>query len=455
MKYLFKLASAPLSPQRVRDLVLMAALVASFASCLLQNQVMAACSWDAAIDDLNANGCLKDNYTSLPQEIKSELSFSEYMKRAQACDALNQNGGGECANATSSCLLTVVNAKDACDAELIGKIQDECLGSIFGSSDKILQPGVDSCDPIAAKNADALSTLEKSLSGKVMDNCSGKDDPDQRAACAATVRQAKIECGKANGIKVNDQGRAEPDADFGKDDGNNSFYVKPFDLDNYQKCLDKQVRDNTKDPKVCEAADGIFIDKDTQDPDTSLPDDKRNKLSKGCYYQASDLTNPEACEAGAKATGRDFKWQKTNKAGEKEAWGCVDPSNPDGKDNDKDNPDAVCLKAADGKTCITGSLEGGTKQCGQASTNIIGCGSDQGATALNNVLRIFVIVLTFGIGIAATGSIAYSAIRYAGARDNQSDVSLARERIRNVVIGLLLYGFLIAIANWLVPGGIF
>ena len=65
------------------------------------------------------------------------------------------------------------------------------------------------------------------------------------------------------------------------------------------------------------------------------------------------------------------------------------------------------------------------------------------------------IVLSFGVGIAATGSIAYSAIRYAGARDNQSDVSLARERIRNVVIGLLLYGFLIAIANWLVPGGIF
>lgn len=117
--------------------------------------------------------------------------------------------------------------------------------------------------------------------------------------------------------------------------------------------------------------------------------------------------------------------------------------------------DADCLKAADGKTCIAGTLEGGKKKCGQASTNIIGCGSDQGATALSNVLRIFVIVLTFGVGIAAVASIAYSAIRYAGARDNQSDVSLARERIRNVVIGLLLYGFLIAIANWLVPGGIF
>ncbi len=125
----------------------------------------------------------------------------------------------------------------------------------------------------------------------------------------------------------------------------------------------------------------------------------------------------------------------------------------DGKCSDGSDPnEADCLKAADGKTCLSG-ITGATNKCGEAKTNIIGCsGTSEGA--LNDVLRIFVIVLSFGVGIAAVASIAYSAIRYAGARDNQGDVSLARERIRNTVIGLLLYGFLIAIANWLVPGGI-
>ncbi|MBI3889821.1 hypothetical protein HY312_04610 [Candidatus Saccharibacteria bacterium] len=56
------------------------------------------------------------------------------------------------------------------------------------------------------------------------------------------------------------------------------------------------------------------------------------------------------------------------------------------------------------------------------------------------------------IGVIATGGITYGAILYASARDNQGQVQEAIGIIRNVAIGLVLYGFTVAIINWLVPG---
>jgi predicted permease len=64
------------------------------------------------------------------------------------------------------------------------------------------------------------------------------------------------------------------------------------------------------------------------------------------------------------------------------------------------------------------------------------------------------IVLSIIIGAVAVGTIAYAAIIYASARDEQSKVSEAKTIVRNVMIGLLLYGFTIAIINWLLPGGV-
>lgn len=124
-----------------------------------------------------------------------------------------------------------------------------------------------------------------------------------------------------------------------------------------------------------------------------------------------------------------------------------DPNDPNNPNNNEDDTPAEGPKGA--------GVEGSDKRCGaEARVNILECDTEGGAAALGNVLRIFIIVLTTGVGIAAVGGIAYSAIQYAGAQDNQSNLSSARERIRNIVIGLLLYGFLIAIVNWLVPGSV-
>lgn len=92
--------------------------------------------------------------------------------------------------------------------------------------------------------------------------------------------------------------------------------------------------------------------------------------------------------------------------------------------------------------------------CGGTKTQFIKCDSEKGVATINELIKIAVNVLTVLIGIVATGALAYAGVLYASAQDNQSQVSSAMTIIRNVVIGLVLYGFTIAIINWLIPGGV-
>lgn len=96
---------------------------------------------------------------------------------------------------------------------------------------------------------------------------------------------------------------------------------------------------------------------------------------------------------------------------------------------------------------------GDAGNCGEAKTNIITC-KGSGEDAIASVLIMFLMVLTAIVGVVAVGGIVYAAILYASASDNSGQVSQAKTIIRDVAIGLLLYGFMAAIINWLVPGGI-
>lgn len=96
----------------------------------------------------------------------------------------------------------------------------------------------------------------------------------------------------------------------------------------------------------------------------------------------------------------------------------------------------------------------GSGECGGARTNLISC-DGTGVDALANVLKQVLQVLTVLIGIVAVGGIAYGAIMYASAQDNSGQTQKAIEVIRNVLIGVLLYGFMVVIINWLSPIAIF
>ncbi len=98
--------------------------------------------------------------------------------------------------------------------------------------------------------------------------------------------------------------------------------------------------------------------------------------------------------------------------------------------------------------------------CGGAQTSIISCTQDnKGPDSKNNavwgVLLIVLNILTAGVGIAAVGGIAYGAILYSSAGDSAEQTKRAIEIIRNVVIGLVAFGLMFLVLNYLIPGGIF
>lgn len=90
--------------------------------------------------------------------------------------------------------------------------------------------------------------------------------------------------------------------------------------------------------------------------------------------------------------------------------------------------------------------------CGKTKTEFISCDSETGLGAINDLIRISLIVLSVVIGAVAVGAMAYAGILYASAHDDQGKVTEAKTMLRNTAIGLVLYGMTIAILAWLLPG---
>ncbi len=98
-------------------------------------------------------------------------------------------------------------------------------------------------------------------------------------------------------------------------------------------------------------------------------------------------------------------------------------------------------------------------ECGGAQTSIISC--DQGAgtgTTDNGVWYLLILtlnIMTAGVGILAVGGIAYGAALYASSGDKPEQAKQGKDFIKNVVIGLVAYGLMYTLLNFLIPGGIF
>lgn len=64
-------------------------------------------------------------------------------------------------------------------------------------------------------------------------------------------------------------------------------------------------------------------------------------------------------------------------------------------------------------------------------------------------------VITGLVGLAAVGGVLWGAMLYITARANSGQVEKAKIVIINAIIGILLFVFLFAILQFLVPGGVF
>ena len=92
--------------------------------------------------------------------------------------------------------------------------------------------------------------------------------------------------------------------------------------------------------------------------------------------------------------------------------------------------------------------------CGGAETSVISC-DGTGSTAIINIIKQVIKILTAGIGVAAFGAVVYGAFLYTTSEGSPDKVKKAREVWTNTVIGLLMFAFMVAITNFIIPGGVF
>lgn len=388
------------------------------------------CGHDEVNSGNYAARCVSQVYDSLPGPIQNTLGNKDaFIDQAKACMTGNSDGvdfnihEGDCVNAVKSCLTQALDVTQ-CTSNNLKTIANLCdYGTITGDHN---------CDRLTNMNNDAIS-LAKELRTKMAGDGAGctaanqgneTQKTDGRTACQDAYNKAAESC-------------SPPTVDRFKGLVTGSF-------EEYKTCLDKALKSSARDGSECTARGGIYVGQYYGDPVKG----SNSNVSSGCYNNFSDLINEPACTAAG------GKWGVTGGGVRTIDYGCMPP---DGKNNDnttttsKDGS-ADCVKNLRGECA---SLPAVDSHCGEARVNILVCGNGKGNEALTNILRIVLMVLTLLVGIAAVAGLALASIKYANAGDNSGTVSEAKDMIRNIVIGILLYGFLVAIVNWLVPGVVF
>lgn len=109
-----------------------------------------------------------------------------------------------------------------------------------------------------------------------------------------------------------------------------------------------------------------------------------------------------------------------------------------------------------------GGLEG-KYQCGQGDNAIktkfnFGCLGDNapaGTGAIMDLTFAIIRFLSFGVGIVLVISIIYAGIQYSSSEGNPEATQNAKNRVRDAVVGLIVYIFAFSFIQFLVPGGLF
>lgn len=95
--------------------------------------------------------------------------------------------------------------------------------------------------------------------------------------------------------------------------------------------------------------------------------------------------------------------------------------------------------------------------CGGILTAYFSCGGGNTieTSGIWNLITIILNILIALVGILAVGGIVWGGLRYASSQDNSGEQQAAREFIRNVIIGLVLFVAMWAIMQYIIPGGVF
>ncbi|NDC94863.1 hypothetical protein EB118_12870 [bacterium] len=103
-------------------------------------------------------------------------------------------------------------------------------------------------------------------------------------------------------------------------------------------------------------------------------------------------------------------------------------------------------------------------QCGKGLDAVqvgidFGCrGEDYPGRAFNPIYDIAFAIFRFlsvGVGMVVIGSIIFAGVQYSASRGNPQATQAAIKRITGAISALVIYMFIFAIANFLIPGGMF
>lgn len=87
------------------------------------------------------------------------------------------------------------------------------------------------------------------------------------------------------------------------------------------------------------------------------------------------------------------------------------------------------------------------------------CANSEGKDISKNSVWLLLIlalnILTAGIGVAAVAGVVYAAVLYTTAADSAEKVKKSKDILVQIAWGVVLYGFMFVLLNFLIPGGIF
>lgn len=98
-------------------------------------------------------------------------------------------------------------------------------------------------------------------------------------------------------------------------------------------------------------------------------------------------------------------------------------------------------------------------ECGGVETSIIGCSSKGGEkdikkSAIWEMLKIVIYVMTAGVTFAAIGGVVYGSVLYTSSGANPETRKKATSIITNTVIGVVAFALMWAVLGFIIPGGI-
>lgn len=410
------------------DFVAIVALLISLISIGLfsTDSVFAApCGHSQTTQESSAGGCDETNWQDAQKNgfTGNKQAFNALRDRCQGTDSVNNNGSyggvgqylgdgystdtesGNCSNAIKSCYQSSPDPK-ACEDPNVLAIIASCNEGAVGAGGS-MYGGASMTSPLAAGQGYAGCGVDNAIfSTNYMKGTDYKNNRDVLNEYIDNI--ANKECNQTNDTDI-------------------------------KKC--KEALGNLQ--RICEIEQGLVQKTSGDDWDFENYDGQRYKRD-----SKTDTAKINSCVARNAHTehecvSRGGEW---NADADIKCSSKQDPNDEDGDGIPDKDPDAK------GPTDEVGFA---SDHCGQARVNLLVCTDDenqQGAIVFNNLLKIILQVLTALVGIAAVGGLAFASVTYARAEDNSNTTGEAKALIRNIVIGILLYGFLIAIVSWLLPG---